>query len=76
MIETQEDANKKAQIHAKVDPKVKTDAQVKALRVGITLSDAIEQFLQAWASDDLELPRGAPKGGPRGEIKPAEHQAA
>lgn len=46
----------KAAINVKVNAEVKTEAQVRGLREGLTLTDVIERFLAAWVMDEVDLP--------------------
>ena len=39
-----------------LDEIIKTEAQVKALREGMNLSEVIERLLGAWVNGNIELP--------------------
>jgi antitoxin component of RelBE/YafQ-DinJ toxin-antitoxin module len=57
----------RAAINLKVSSLVKTEAQVKALREGVTLTEAIERLLAAWVVGNLELPEPI-----EGKLEPTE----
>lgn len=46
----------KAAINLKIDANVKTEAQVKALRESLTLTEVVERLLAAWVVGQTMLP--------------------
>ncbi|MCZ7568789.1 MAG: hypothetical protein M5U01_09400 [Ardenticatenaceae bacterium] len=49
----------KVRTSLKLDKEVKTEAQIKALRSGVTLQEAVERLLREWVEGTLALPAPA-----------------
>jgi succinate dehydrogenase/fumarate reductase-like Fe-S protein len=69
---------KPAVVSVRMDPNLKLETQVKALKEGRSITDLVVDLFQAYLSGEVILPAPKPRTREeeRGEIKPAEHQAA